>query len=102
MKPTTIIGDGVPNSPVLWPIALQAFVGAFIVGAHVFDLWGSWDFRGRLMAVLLLFGLLFTPVIEIWRQRMGKPVRFNILTGNGYALVWIATIVFTHGSWFRR
>jgi hypothetical protein len=95
---TTTIERGSSQPPAVWPIVLQAFVGALVVGDQVASRWGTWDLFGRFMGITLLVTLVLNPTIEAWRQHSGKDVRFSNLALSGYTLVWIAAVVFNRHS----
>jgi len=98
MEPTTTIERGMSQSPALRMVLVQAFVGALVVGDQVVSRWGTWDLFGRFMGIGILVTLVLNPTIEMWRQRSGKDVRFSNLALSGYALVWVAAVVFNHHS----
>ncbi|MGA8503115.1 MAG: hypothetical protein WB683_16285 [Candidatus Sulfotelmatobacter sp.] len=95
MEPTITIDRSVPAPPSLWPITLQAFVGALFVGDQVLERWGTFDLYGKFMGVAILIGLVWGPAIELWRKRSGKEVRFSNLATSGYTLVWLTVILFS-------
>jgi cellobiose-specific phosphotransferase system component IIC len=98
MEPTTEIERTVPTSPALWPIILAAFIAALIVGEQVLDRWGTSDLYGKVMSIVVLVILVFNPMMELWRRRSGKDVRFSHLATSGYTLVWIVAYLLTRHS----
>ena len=98
MEPTTTIERSTSQSTALRMILVQAFVGALVVGDQVVFRWGTSDLFGRFMGIIFLVILVLNPTIEMWRQRSGKDVRFSNLALSGYALVWIAAVVFNRHS----
>ena len=80
MEPTTkTIEARRDAAPALWPIILQAVVGAIIVGDQVTSHWGTWDLFGKFMGIAI-------------------PVILSNLAVSGYSLVWVAAVVFNHHS----
>lgn len=86
------------SPPALWPVVVQAFVGALIVSVAARDRWGTWDSTSKFIAVVLLGGLLLAPTVEIFRKISGRDVRFSNLAVSSYTMVWVATVLFTRGS----
>jgi hypothetical protein len=62
MESTTTVGRGDCEPSTLWPIILQAFVGALIVGDQVHLRWGTSDLFGKVMGIAILVGLVANPV----------------------------------------
>ena len=98
MEPTTAIERTVPTSPALWPIILAALMGELIIGEQVLYRWGTSDLYGKVMGIVVLVLLVFNPMMELWRRRSGKDVRFSHLAASGYTLVWIVAYVLTRHS----
>jgi hypothetical protein len=93
MEPTLTAERGVSEPDALWPIVLQAFGAAVILGAELQLRWATSDFFGKVMGIAILIGLVVSPTIEVFRRRSGKNVRFSRLAAGGYAWVWITAVV---------
>jgi O-antigen ligase len=98
MESTTTAERSLSASPSVWPIIVQAFIGAFFVGDAVIDRWGTMGIYGKVVGIALLINLVLAPTMTLLRQRSGKEVSFSNLAANGYALVWITAYVLTRHS----